>query len=130
MEHKIFTDFLKSSPFAMIKKTYGWSDEQLNSDSSYPNSLFHFHGGTSPGISWNDVQEIMLINKYAGLPIKIDVPLRPTEGYNQHGHTSEFDGGSLPGITGNHDHRNSMNGGFSYSVMYPSTGVPQADWES
>jgi hypothetical protein len=112
-------EFLASNVFAAIKASYGFSDEKLANDASMPTNIFHYHGGMCPSIVWNDVQEIILINKYSNLPKKIPIPSFPTDGYNQHSHTSEYDGGVLPTSGGK---------GFNFAVFYPATGVAQAEW--
>jgi hypothetical protein len=127
---KLPASILASKALATIKAHFGWSDSLLNSQAGIPPSLFHYHGGAGAPIAWNDVQEVDYFNRYAGLDSKIEVPSYPSVGYNQHSHTSEYDGGVLPGITGNHTHSSARNGGLCFAVLYPATGVPQADWES
>jgi hypothetical protein len=127
---KLPASVLASKALAVMKEHFGWSDSLINSQAGIPASLVHFHGGAGSPIAWNDVQEIDYFNKYASLDRKMSVPSFPSVGYNQHSHTSEYDGGVLPGITGNHTHASSKSGGLAFAVLYPATGVPQADWES
>jgi hypothetical protein len=95
-------------------------------------SKIHFHDGSDAPIAFNDVQAIKSYNDHFlndGSP-KMPVPDTPTEGYNQHHHTSEFDGGFIPGAQGIHDHRDNDHGGFAFAVFHPATDVPQAPWEN
>ena len=121
---------LASKALATMKAHFGWSDSLINSQAGIPPSLFHFHGGAGSPIAWNDVQEIDYFNRFVGLDRKMAVPAYPSVGYNQHSHTSEYDGGVLPGITGNHTHASGRSGGLAFACFYPATGLPQADWES
>ena len=121
---------LASKTLAVMKSHFGWSDTELSTMGAMPPSLLHFHGGAGAPIAWNDVQEVNYFNIYATPGRKMPVPSFPTVGYNQHSHTSEYDGGVLPGITGNHTHASSRSGGFAFAVFYPATGVPQSDWEA
>ena len=121
---------LASKALSVMKAAYKWNDTYLSSESGVPASLFHFHGGASAPIAWNDVQEINYFNLDASGNRKLTVPSYPSIGYNQHSHTSEYDGGVLPGITGNHTHSSNRTGGFAFAVFYPATGVPQSDWEA
>ena len=130
MQIGVPTQFLASSIFSAIKESIGVDDNYFEVKGFYDTLLFHYHGGTSPEIAWNDVQAIESINKFAGRSTKLAVPSFPSEAYNKHGHTSEYDGGVLAGITGNHNHRDNRNGGFCFAVFAPATGVAQTDWES
>ncbi len=87
--------------------------------------MLHFHDDSTCPIAWNDVQAVDLYNEVTGA--NIPLPLLPTEGYNQHGHTSQFDGGWIPGA-GPHDHRDNFNGGFAFAVYHPGTSLPQMPW--
>lgn len=127
---RIPASVLASRALATMKEHFGWNDSYLNNQVEVPVSLFHFHGGAGAPIAWNDVQEIDYFNRFAGLDRKMPVPSFPTAGYNQHSHTSEYDGGVLPGLTGNHTHASARSGGLCFAVLYPATGIPQADWES
>lgn len=89
----------------------------------------HFHDGMQSPIAWNDVQAINYYNEFSADITNLVVPDAPTEGYNKHYHTSEYDGGYLPGL-GVHDHRDNNHGGFCYAVFHPATAVPQLPWES
>ena len=95
------------------------------------NSIYSSHDDSHIPISWNDVQAIQTYNEFVlqQQSIKIPVPEEATEGYNQHYHTSDYDGGLLPAVMGVHDHRDNRHGGFAFAVMAPSTAVPQAAWE-
>lgn len=123
--------WLASNICALMKTAYDMSDDGMRSYAFTDTSQYHFHGGMSPAIAWNDVQEANLINEYFRDSTEhvILVPSYPTEGYNQHSHTSEYDGGVLPGVLGAHTHKDNRNGGFAFAVFYPSTGVPLSDWE-
>lgn len=90
-----------------------------------PLAFLHFHDGSSVPIAWNDAHAIQLRNQY--LNESMPVPLTATEGYNEHGHTSPYDGGFIPG-RGIHDHRDNLNGGFCFSVYAPGTALPQQPW--
>ena len=116
---------LASAAAAAIKASLGISDYAMKNDMTLSPSLMHFHGGLGAPIAWNDVQEIEYINRYSNQK-KITVPEYPTAGYNQHGHTSEFDGGLIAGL-GAHTH-NGTDSNFAFAIFYPATGVPQADW--
>jgi hypothetical protein len=85
----------------------------------------HFHDDSTTQIAWNDVQAILMYNEHTGE--NLPVPLMATEAYNVHHHTSEFDGGYIPGM-GPHDHRDNFNGGFCFSVYHPGTSLPQMPW--
>jgi len=84
--------------------------------------LLHFHDGAQSPIAWNDVEAVLYRNKFLGTDMA--VPLTATEGYHQHGHVGEYDGGYLPGRS-NHDHRDNLNGGFAFAVYHPGTDLPQ-----
>ena len=95
-------------------------------------STMHSHDGGQMPISWNDVQAAIYENRYirySEAPL-LKVPSVATEGYNQHHHTSDFDGGALPGVMGVHDHRDNLNGGFCFAVWAPGTAIPQMTWET
>lgn len=87
-----------------------------------PYSFLHFHDDSGAPIAWNDVQAIMFFNQVYNADLQ--VPLTATEGYNQHGHSSQYDGGWVPG-RGIHDHRDNANGGFAFAVYHPGTSLPQ-----
>ena len=91
-------------------------------------SSLHRHDALEETIAWNDVQAILARNALAEIH-QLEVPSEATEGYNQHHHTSEFDGGLIPGVRGMHDHRDNKNGGFAFAVFHPATQVPQMPWE-
>ena len=128
-EVKLPRKFLASNISALIKRTYNLSDAEMESYAFMTTSQFHFHGGQSTEIAWNDVHEAGLINEYSGGLRKILIPSYPTEGYNQHSHTSEYDGGVIAGVNGSHTHTSNKTGGFAFAVFYPATGVPLSDWE-
>lgn len=108
---------------------------------------FHFHTPRTGGeIIWNNIQLIAAINSHVDQLNKavnpqikhstdgqrhvpyIKVPANPTIGFNQHHHTSEYDGGFIFG--GNlHDHRDNANGGFAYAVYHPGTQLPKLAYE-
>lgn len=120
---------LASKMFAVMKSSYGWNDVKIKEDVNISPDVFHFHGGASSPIAWNDVQEINYYNQYCGGLKKLNVPSFPSQGYNQHSHTSEYDGGVLPGITGNHSHASNRSGGLAFACFYPATGLPLSEWE-
>ena len=121
-------DFRASKVEQLTNQATGTSDDMDVYMSTY---LVHHHDGSMGQIVWNDVQAIMAKNKYirAGRVSLLPVPETATEGYNQHHHTSEFDGGIIPGIMGVHDHRDNVHGGFAFAVFHPATSVPLAVWE-
>jgi hypothetical protein len=86
-------------------------------------TVTHFHDDSTNQIAWNDIQAILMYNEATaeGVP----VPLVASEGYNQHYHTSDFDGGFIPGM-GLHDHRDNVTGcGYTFAVWHPGTNLPQ-----
>jgi hypothetical protein len=86
----------------------------------------HFHDGSQNEIAWNDVQAIIMHNEMTSEDLPI--PFVASEGYNNHGHSSEYDGGWIPGM-GIHDHRDAVTGGgFAFAVYHPGTGLPQQPW--
>ncbi|WP_432799926.1 hypothetical protein [Poriferisphaera sp. WC338] len=87
--------------------------------------LLHFHDDSTAPIAWNDVQAIQTYNETHNA--NLTVPLIATEGYNHHGHTSQFDGGYIPGM-GPHDHRDNFNGGYAFAVYHPGASLPQQPW--
>jgi hypothetical protein len=89
------------------------------------NVLLHFHDASHGEIAWNDAQAIRMWNAATG--DDLPVPMTASEGYNQHGHTGPYDGGWIPG-RGIHDHRDNFNGGLSFAVFHPGTGLPQQPW--
>lgn len=126
----LHNDMLASSVMMRIKDAYGYTDQEFYDKYSISRSTFHYHGGASPSIAWNDVQEIQSFNKYTEHAVKIKVPDYPTEGYNQHSHTSEFDGGAIAGLIGVHTHKSSKqaDGGLCFAVFHPSTQFV-VEWE-
>lgn len=90
-----------------------------------PLERLHFHDSSASEIAWNDVQAIQMMNALLGY--NIPVPDQASEGFNKHYHTSDYDGGFLPG-TGPHDHRDNANGGFAFAIYHPGTAVPQQVW--
>jgi hypothetical protein len=90
-------------------------------------SKIHFHDTSSGEIAWNDVQAITMFNAATGQ--QVPVPETASEGYNRHYHTSEYDGGFIPGM-GPHDHRSNdpAYGGFAFAVYHPGTALPQMPW--
>jgi hypothetical protein len=104
----------------------GISDEELR-QWRLDLTKVHFHDKSQAEIAWNDVQAIQMFNAIMGEDVP--VPAMPTEGSNQHYHTSEYDGGWIPGM-GPHDHRDGspMYGGFAFAVYHPGTSLPQQPW--
>lgn len=130
-EIALANNLIASAVMQSIKESRNYSDEELYSKFSIPVSIFHFHGGESPEIAWNNVQASIYYNTYSDRPDKIEIPAYPTEGYNQHSHTSEFDGGAIAGLLGVHTHKSSKqaDGGLAFAVFAPSSGVNMVDWE-
>lgn len=113
-----------------IRNADNISDEFASENISMSLDLMHFHGGDSPEIAFNDVQAAQLVNTFLREGKKaVVVPAYPTEAFNVHHHTSDYDGGVVSGIKGVHDHRDMAHGGFAFAVFYPAIGVPMADWE-
>ena len=102
----------------------GTPDDQ-RPDQTIPVSQLHFHDDEQSPIAWNDVQAVQYRNRY--LRMGMDVPNVATEGYNQHGHTSDMDGGYIPGMN-IHDHRDNFNGGYAFAVFHPGTALNQMPW--
>lgn len=123
-------NLVASSVMTAIKEAYGYNDEDFYNHFSMPTAMIHFHGGDNPEIAWNDVQAIQSINKYNENIKKIPVPSYPTEGYNQHSHTSEYDGGVITGMLGVHNHKSnkSADGGLAFAIFAPST-MYVLDWQ-
>ena len=89
-------------------------------------SKIHFHDSSGTEIAWNDVQAIQMWNAIMGEDVP--VPAMASEGFNKHGHTSEFDGGLIVGL-GPHDHRDAVTGGgFAFAVYHNGTALPQQPW--
>ncbi len=110
----------------------GYMDDEALESIGVFLSTMHSHDGGQMPIAWNDVQASIYENKYIRYdqaPL-LPIPATATEGYNQHHHTSDFDGGVLPGVMGVHDHRNNLSGGFCFSVFHPGTALPQMTWET
>ena len=110
------------------------TDQEAEDRFWWDSAAIHFHDGSQTPIAWNDVQAVLYYNQYqarvheAGLRIK--APEVATEGYNIHRHTSDYDGGVIPGAMGLHDHRDNAHGGFAFAVYHPGTAVPQQPWEA
>ena len=123
-------DFVASVTEQLQRKAAGISDADAD-DVYMLASLVHFHDGGMGQIAWNDVQAAQYKNRYLrkGRDALLKVEASASEGYNQHHHTSEFDGGIIPGVMGNHDHRDNAHGGFAFAVFHPATKVPHAVWE-
>lgn len=91
----------------------------------------HGHGPGNP-IVWNNVQEAKVYNaqisalkKTAQDPDNLFYKVTyayPTVGYNQHHHTSEFDGGLVYGA-GLHAHSGPSDAGFAFAVYHPGTSL-------
>jgi hypothetical protein len=109
---------------AMVAEAQGIPPEQRG-DQTIPTSQLHFHDGAQAPIAWNDVQAAQYRQRYLGQDVP--VPLTAAEGYNQHGHTSQYDGGFIPGM-GPHDHRDNFNGGLAFACYHPGTALPQMPW--
>lgn len=122
----------------IIPKDYPFGETAFN---------IHAHSPSSGGkICWNNVQLINMwnsiirqvnktINEYLGaadggidhIPY-IATPENPTQAYNVHHHTSEYDGGLL--FSGTiHDHRSMGQCGYAYATYHPATNIPTASYE-
>jgi hypothetical protein len=116
-----------------IMKLSGMTTDDAKARLAVELSSTHFHEGkTSPEIPWNDVQAIRSYNYHAkhDQPPLLQVPLYASQGFNKHYHSSDFDGGMIPGVNGIHNHLDNLHGGgFAYAVFYPSSGAPMAAWE-
>ena len=128
---KLLAEQVASALVQAIESSRGITDEDAIKKFSVLMGNLHFHDGSQSPIAWNDVQAILYWNKYVlrNSGKLLEVPVTATEGYNQHHHTSEFDGGKIAGIMGVHDHRDNNHGGFAFAVFHPATDVPQAKWE-
>jgi hypothetical protein len=116
---------LASGLIQAIVTAHGLSQTQAN-QLRHDRSMIHFHDNSTNGIAWNDVMAILMYNEATGE--NIPVPQVASEGYNQHGHTSPFDGGWIPGM-GIHDHRDNVTGcGFAFACYHPGTALPQQPW--
>lgn len=116
---------LSSGLIRAMSTAYGLSDTQL-SQMRHSEHEIHFHDNSISGIAWNDVQAILMYNEATGE--NLEVPAVASEGYNEHGHTSPFDGGWIPGM-GIHDHRDNVTGcGYAFAVYHPGTALPQQPW--
>jgi len=124
-------DFLSSAVDKAQRDVGGVSDTEASEVVYMLSSLVHHHDGSMGQIVWNDVQAIMAKNRYLrkGRGGLLPVPASATEGYNKHRHTSEFDGGVIPGAVGIHNHSDNNNSGFAFAVLHPSTSLPHAVWE-
>lgn len=118
-------------------------------DFQFSETAFNIHGHTpSSGgkICWNDLQ---LVNMYNSIIRQVNKavhellavadgtvdhipyiasPPNPTQGYNTHHHTSEYDGGLIFG-GGLHDHRDMSQAGYAYAVYHPATNLPKLPYE-
>ena len=99
---------------------HGYTDQDKAS-TQVPTAFLHWHDDASSPIAWNNVQAVMLMNRLTGSSLQ--VPLIATEGYNQHGHNSQMDGGMLPG-RGIHNHADNLSGGLAFACYHPGTGLP------
>lgn len=128
---KLSGEQLASALIRAIVALHKIGDKEAEDTMTREESSIHFHDGSQSPISWNDVQAIKYFNDYVlkGNGPLLELPTIATEAYNQHHHTSEFDGGVVPGVRGVHNHADNDNGGFSFAVFFPSTDTPQAPWE-
>jgi len=96
------------------------------------NGELPYHGHTPKDgseIIWNNIQQAKLFNAQIEILKRthetpenlhyLKVPLLPTVGYNQHYHTSEFDGGYVYG-GGLHSHLGNFDGGYCFATYAPS----------
>ena len=123
--------FAASNIARLNRELYGYNDADALEEVGISLESMHMHDGRTMPLAWNDVQAAMFQNLYlhGGEAPLLRVPDTATEGYNQHHHTSEFDGGVIAGVGGIHDHRDNKHGGFAYAVFHPGTSVPMAPWE-
>lgn len=115
---------LASSLMVTLQQHRGATAQQM-AEIRFDLAKVHFHDGSQTPIAWNNVQAIQGFNAVTGEGLP--VPAVATEGYNQHYHTSQFDGGLIPG-TGLHDHRDNFNSGFAFAIYHPGTSLPQMPW--
>lgn len=116
---------LSSGLVNAIALTYGLSQTQLG-QMRHSEQQVHFHDDSVNNIAWNDVQAILMYNEATGE--NLTVPAIASEGYNEHGHTSPFDGGWIPGM-GIHDHRDNVTGcGYAFAIYHPGTALSQQPW--
>ena len=131
MRVRLTNEQLSSKLIEALSERRDESLDTLRDKLSINTDTLQQHDKSHIPIAWNDVQAIRNFNKYilrnTGALLK--VPETATEGYNQHYHTSEFDGGVLPGAKGIHNHLDNVNGGFAFAVFHPGTEVPIAKWE-
>jgi len=122
---------LRSALMQALKVMMSLNDEDMENQVAIDSDSMHFHDGSQAPIAWNDVQAILYWNEYSkgNEGALLPVPDTASEGYNQHHHTSEFDGGLIPGVLGVHDHRDNQNGGLAFACFHPATSLPQAAWE-
>jgi hypothetical protein len=115
---------LASGLLRAIVDAHGLSDAEKE-QKRFHGAKIHFHDDSQYPIAWNDIQAILSWNEAMG--DQLPVPMVASEGYNQHGHTSPYDGGWIPGM-GPHDHRDNFNGGFAFACFHPGTSLPQQPW--
>ena len=84
----------------------------------------HMHDASQGEIVWNDVQAIQRHNEM--FADDLPVPLTASEGYNQHGHSSPYDGGFI-GLHV-HNHVDNFSGGLAFACYHPGTTLPQQPW--
>ena len=118
---------INSSLMKQVALAQGLSGEDMEAW-RMPLERVHCHDSSMGGIAWNDVQAIQLFNQMMGE--NIPVPEVASEGYNQHYHTSEYDGGLMLGTRGPHDHRSGdpNYGGYAFATWHPGTALPQQPW--
>ena len=131
MKTKITPKQLTSKLIKSLQTSLEWGDAQIVGKFYIESDSIHFHDGSTSPVAWNDVQALEFWNEYVkkDSPPLLRVPDVASEGYNKHYHTSEFDGGAIPGVGAVHDHRDNAHGGFAFAVYHPSTGIPQMGWE-
>ena len=93
---------LASSLVRSIAAAHGVQSQEMNEWRAKLEHVTHFHDSSTTEIAWNDVQALSMFNAIMGEDVP--VPDVASEGYNKHYHTSEYDGGLIPGA-GPHDHR-------------------------
>jgi hypothetical protein len=123
---RLTAEALATNIAQLIRSVNGDDDETAAQHYHMLLSMMHQHDGRQPSIAWNDVQAVVGYNKMTR-GSKIEVPATATEGYNLHHHTSDYDGGAIAGVRGQHCHTRPEEGGFAFATWAP-TGPRQKPW--
>lgn len=116
---------IASGLFQTLARSQGMTPDQQKTKRINATQI-HFHDDSTASIAWNDVDAVKSFNEHTGA--NLPVPLLASQGYSQHHHTSEYDGGFVPVGGGVHDHRDNFNGGFAFACYHPGTSLPQMPW--